>query len=81
MKLKRIALTLPVEGSEEPQLMPLAAGPRLMLATLTRLASNVRSKLRPLISTPGSNSKLTGMVLCCPGFPEVLPAVRVAWVP
>jgi hypothetical protein len=78
VKLKRIALTVPVEGSEEPQLMPLAAGPRLTLATLNWLASNVRSKFRPLTSIPGSNARITGMVLCCPGFPDVLPAVRVA---
>ena len=61
-RLNKITLTVPDDGSDEPRVIPVAAGPRLTLSTLTRLASKVRSKLRPLISTPGSNVRLTGMV-------------------
>ena len=61
-RLNKITLTVPDDGTDEPKVIPVAAGPRLTLSTLTRLASKVRSKLRPLISTPGSNVRLTGMV-------------------
>ena len=59
--LNKMTLTVPDVGSEDPIIMPLAAGPRFTLSTLTRFASNVRSKFRPLISTPGSNARLIGI--------------------
>ncbi len=59
--LNKMTLTVPDAGSEDPIVMPLAAGPRLTLSTLTLLTSNVRSKFRPLISTPESNARLIGI--------------------
>ena len=80
-RLKMITLTIPDEGSEEPRTIPLAAGPRLMLSTLTREASNTRSRLTPLTSTPGSKLRLIGIVRVSPGNPEALPAESVGEPP
>ena len=81
-RLNTMTRTALAVGSEELRIIPLAPGPRLTLAALTRLASKLTSKLNPLISTPVSNAKLTGMLmLVSPGFPEALPTERLAWEP
>jgi len=56
-----------------------AADPMVTFATVNRLASKPRSKLRPVTSVPACEFRLTGMFTpVAPGSPEPLPTVSEA---
>jgi hypothetical protein len=80
-KPKMITRIRPEEGDVQETVFPAeeAAPPMDTFCTVSRLASNERSKFNPVTPTPSSGFSRTGIIIpASPGMPEPLPTERLA---